>query len=86
MEDGCQTGHHPHRQQIVPRPLWNACDYVIQFHFVVAQISEAQNTATCHLSRLKADPKDKFIMKNREVVQTLPNEINVPSLLATTTN
>ena len=31
--------------KIIPPPLWNACDYVIQFNFVKAHIPGAQNTA-----------------------------------------
>ena len=59
--------------------LWNACDYVIQFNFVIAHIPGAQNTAADYLSRLEADPKDKLVMKIRKDVQTLPIEINVQS-------
>ena len=61
-----------------PSPV-NACDYVIQFNFVIAHIPGAQNTAADYLSRLEADPKDKLVMKIREDVQTLPIEINVQS-------
>ena len=63
--------------KIVPQALWIACDYVIQFNFVIAHIPGAQNTAGDFLSRLKAVPKDKLVMKLREDVQTVPNEINV---------
>ena len=63
--------------KIVPPALWNACDYVIQFSFVIAHIPGAQNTAVDYLSRLEADPKDKLVMKIREDVQTVPIEINV---------
>ena len=59
--------------------MWNACDYVIQFNFAIAQVPGAQNTAADYLSRLEADPKDKLVKKNREDVQTLPIEINVQS-------
>ena len=65
--------------KIVPSALWNACDYVIQFNFVIAHTPGAQNTAADYLSRLEADPKDKLVMKIREDVQTLPIEINVQS-------
>ena len=65
--------------EIIPPALWNACDYVIQFTFVIAHIPGAQNTAADYLSQLEADPKDKLVMKIREVVQTLPIEINVQS-------
>ena len=65
--------------KIIPTALWNACDYVIQFNFVIAHIPGAQNTAADSLSRLEADPKDKLVKKIREDVQTLPIEINVRS-------
>ena len=67
------------QKKIVPPALWIACDYVIQFNFVIAHIPGAQKTAADYLSRLEADPKDKFVMKIREHVQTLPIEINVQS-------
>ena len=65
--------------KIVPPALWNACDYVIQFNFVIAHIPGAQKTAADYFSRLEADPKDKLVMKIREDVQTVPIEINVLS-------
>ena len=65
--------------EIVPQTVWNACDYVIQFNFAIAQIPGTQNTAADYLSRLEADPKDKLVKKIREDVQTLPIEINVQS-------
>ena len=67
------------RTKIVPPALWNACDYVLQFNFVIAHIPGSQNTAADYLSRLEADPKDKLVMKVREDVQTLSIEINVQS-------
>ena len=60
--------------KIVPSPLWNACDYVTQFSFIIAHIPGKNNTAADYLSRLEADPKDKIVMKIREDVQTLPIE------------
>ena len=65
--------------KIVPPALWNACDYVIQFNFVIPHIPGAQNTASEYISCLEADPKDKLFMKIREEVQTVPIEINVQS-------
>ena len=65
--------------KIIPPALWNACDNVIQFSFVVAHIPGAQNTAADYLSRLEADPKDELVMKLREDVQTVSIEINVQS-------
>ena len=65
--------------KIVPPALWNACDYVIQFNFVIAHIPGAQNTAADYLSCLEKDPKDKLVMKVRKDEQTLPIEINFQS-------
>ena len=63
----------------VPPALWNACNCVIQFSFVIAHIPRVQNTAADYLSRLEGDLEDKLVMKIREDVQTLPIEINVQS-------
>ena len=65
--------------KIVPPALWNACNHVKQFNFVITHIPGAQNTAEAYLSRLEIDPKDKLVMKIREDVQTLPIETNVHS-------
>ena len=65
--------------KIVPPALWNGCNYVIQFRFVIAQIPGAQITAADYLSRLGADPKDKLVMKIREDLQTVSIEKNVQS-------
>ena len=59
--------------------MWNAGDYVIQFNFVIAHITGAQNTAADYLSRLEADPKDKLVMKIREDIQTVRIERHVQS-------
>ena len=59
--------------------MWNACDYVKQFNFIIAHIPGAQNTEADYLSRLQSDPKDKLVLKLRGDVQILPIEINVQS-------
>ena len=59
--------------------LWNACDNVKQFSFVIAYIPGAQNTALDSLTRLEVDRNDKLVMKIYEDVQTLPIEVNVQS-------
>ena len=65
--------------KIVRSALWNACDCVTQFNFVIAHITGAQNTAADYLSRLEADPEDNLVMKIREDVQTVPIETIVQS-------
>ena len=39
--------------KIIPPPHWNAGDFVIQFHFVIAHIPGKSNTAADYLSRKK---------------------------------
>ena len=65
--------------KIILATLWNACDYVIQFNFVIAHISGKNNTAADYLSRMEMDPKEKLVLKIREVVETKPIEVNVQS-------
>ena len=37
----------------IPPPLWNACNYVLQFNFKIAHIAGSVNTAADFLSRLE---------------------------------
>ena len=64
---------------IVPPALWNACDYVIQFNFIIAHIPGKNNTAADYLSRVELDPKEKLVLKIREDVETRPIEVNIQS-------
>ena len=61
--------------KIGPPALWNACDYVIQFNFVISQEHTTRQRIIC--PGLEADPKDKIVKEIREDVQILPDEINV---------
>ena len=45
--------------KIKPPPLWNACDFVIQFNFVIALIPGKNNTAADYLSRMEMDSTEK---------------------------
>ena len=65
--------------KIIPPPLWNACDYVIQFNFTIAHIPGKNNTAADYLSRLEMDPKDKQTLTIREDIVTKPIEVNIQS-------
>ena len=60
-----------------PPPLWNACDFVLQFNFTIAHIPGKINTAADFLSRLEMDPNDKIILKIREDIPTKPIEVNI---------
>ena len=63
---------------MIPPPLWNACDFVIQFNVVIAHILGKNNTAG-DLSRMEMDPTEKLVLKIREDVETRPIEVNVQS-------
>ena len=45
--------------KMIPPPLWNACDFVLQFNFTIAHIPGKMNTAADFLSRLEMDPNEK---------------------------
>ena len=60
-------------------PLWNACDFVLQFYFTIAHILGKMNTAADFLSRLEIDPNEKIIFKTREDNPTKPIEVNIES-------
>ena len=49
------------KTKMIPPPLWNPCDFVLQFNFTVEHIPWKMNTAADFLSRLEMDPKEKII-------------------------
>ena len=65
--------------KMIPPPLWNACDFVLQFNFTIAHFSGKRNTAANFLSRLEMDPNEKIILKIREDIPTKPIEVNIES-------
>ena len=65
--------------KMIPPPLWNACDFVLQFNFTIAHIPGNMNTAADFLSRLEMDPNEKPILKIREDIPTTPIEVNIES-------
>ena len=65
--------------KIIPPPLWNACDFVIQFNFIIAHIPGKNNTAADYLSRMEMEPTEKLVLKIRADVETQPIEVNVQS-------
>ena len=65
--------------KIIPPPLWNACDFVIQFNFTIAHIPGKNNTAADYLSRMEMDPTEKLVLKICADVETQPIEVNVQS-------
>ena len=62
--------------KMIPPPLWNACDFVLQLNFAIAHIPGTMNTAADFLSRLEMDPNEKLILKIREDIPTRPIEVN----------
>ena len=44
---------------MVPPPLWNACDFVLQFNYCIAHIPGKMNTTAVLPSRLEMDPTEK---------------------------
>ena len=65
--------------KMIPPPLWNACDFVLQFNFTIAHIPGKKNTAADFLSRLEMHPNEKIILKIREDIPTKPIEVNIES-------
>ena len=65
--------------KILPPPLWNACDYVLQYNFVIAHVAGAMNTAADFLSRAEVNPTEKLEMNIRNDVATKAIEVNIQS-------
>ena len=64
--------------KIIPPPLWNACDYVLQYNFVIAHVAGAMNTAADFPSR-ETNPTEKLEMNIRNDVTTQAIEVNIQS-------
>ena len=63
----------------IPRALWNACDYVLQFNFKIAHIAGSVNNAADFLSRLELKVTEKIRLKIREDIHTTPIEVTTSS-------
>ena len=63
----------------IPPSLWNACDYVLQFNFIIAHIAGSVNTAVDFFSRLELKVTERIRLSIREDVQTTPIEITTSS-------
>ena len=59
--------------------LWNACDYVLLYNFVIAQVAGSMNTAANVLSRTEFNPIEKLEMNIRNDFQTNAIEVNIQS-------
>ena len=65
--------------KIIPPPLWNACDYVIQYNFVIAHVAGAMNTAADFLSRAEVNPTEKLELNITNDVTTKAIEVIIQS-------
>ena len=63
----------------IPPALWNACDYVLQYNFVIAHVAGSMNTAADFLSRTEFNPIEKLEMNIRNDIQTAAIEVNIQS-------
>ena len=63
----------------IPKALWNACDYVLQFNFKIAHFAGSVNTAAHFLSRLEPKVTEKIRLKIREDIHTTPIEVTTTS-------
>ena len=65
--------------KMISPALWNACDYVLQYNFVIAHVAGSMNTAADFSSRTEVDPKEKLEMTIRKDIQTKTIEVNIQS-------
>ena len=65
--------------KMIPPPLWNACDFVLQISFTVEHIASKMSTAADFLCRLETNPNEKNIFRIRKDVPTQPIEANIES-------
>ena len=65
--------------KLIPPALWNACDYVLQYNFVIAHVTGSMNTAADFLSRTEVNPVEKLEMSIRNDIQTKAIEVNIQS-------
>ena len=63
--------------KLFPPALWNACDYVLQYSFVIAHVAGSMNTAADFLSRTEVNPVEKLEMSIRNDIQTKAIEVNI---------
>ena len=64
--------------KMIPPPLWNACNFVLQVNFTIAHIPGKMNTAADFLTRLEMDRYEKIILKIRDI-PTKPIQMNIES-------
>ena len=65
--------------KMIPPALWNACDYVLQYNFVIAHVAGTMNPAADFLSKTEVDPTEKLEMTIRNDIHTKAVEVNIQS-------
>ena len=65
--------------KMIPPPLWNACDFVLQFNFTLAHIPGTKNAAADFSSCLQMDPDEKINLKIREYIPTQLKKVDIDS-------
>ena len=65
--------------KMIPPALWNACDYVLQYNFVIAHVAGSMNTAADFLSRTEVAPTEKLELTIRNDIHTKAIEVNIQS-------
>ena len=62
---------------MIPPALRNACDYVLQYNFVIAHVPGSMNTAAYFLTRKEVDPTEKLEITIRNDIHTKAIEVNI---------
>ena len=65
--------------KLIHPALWNACDYVLQYNFVIAHVAGSMKTAADFLSRTEVNPTEKLEMTLRNDIHTKAIEVNIQS-------
>ena len=63
--------------KLIPPALWNACDYVLQYNFVIAHVAGSMNTAAVLLSRTEVNLVEKLEMSIQKHIQTKAIEVSI---------
>ena len=63
--------------KMIPPPLWNACDFVLQLNFNIAHFPGKLDKEADFLSHLEMDPNEKIILKIREDIPIKSIEVNI---------
>ena len=64
---------------MIPPALWNACNYVRHFNFVIAHVAGSMNTAAHFLSITEIDPTEKLELTIRNDIHMRAIEVNIHS-------